>query len=113
MLFDADAIAEGLEPPQVKLGGKLYTGRILSAWEMAKYQVFIDELGKGEQIDPDVIEKWTHQLVEEMFGRKVLRKFRRLSPILQLKGVLSFMKAQVEATKTMHLGLEENAGQTK
>lgn len=37
-MFNADAYLESLEPPQVKLGGTLYKGRLLSIEEWAPFE---------------------------------------------------------------------------
>jgi hypothetical protein len=48
-MFDADARAEALELPQIKVGGKTYTGKLLSAPVAAK---LVDqfETMQGEEI---------------------------------------------------------------
>ena len=47
-MFDVDAKREALEPPMVKVGGEIFTGKILSAPQIEPF------LGRFEQADGEV-----------------------------------------------------------
>ncbi len=47
-MFDVDAKKEALEPPQVKVDGEIYTGRILSAPQIEPF------LGRFEEVEGEV-----------------------------------------------------------
>jgi hypothetical protein len=48
-MFDVDARAEALEPPQIKVGGKTYTGKLLSAPRVASLLGRFDAM-QGEEV---------------------------------------------------------------
>jgi len=41
--FDGDEVLEALEPPSLKLGGRVYTGRILSLFEFLPFEERLKE----------------------------------------------------------------------
>lgn len=64
-MFDADALAEALEKPAIKIGGEVFTGRLLSAQEVAPYQARFEQMADADGVPlGDVLD-----LLAEIYGK--------------------------------------------
>lgn len=112
MHFDADQYVSAMEPLTITIDGKEYEGRCLSALEMAsRYQRYYDKL----QTDTITVPDWkvfTARFINDTFGWRVWRKFKKLPEEAQVAAMTSFMRAQARKTERERerLGAEESDG---
>lgn len=113
-LLDADALAARFDPPTVRLGGRVYRGRILSIEEWDPFQVRIERIrlaeGDNNKLGQEDMVGLFREYGHTVFGRRrtlwerVLQiptdpteRLMRLPPSAMLETFLRFFSCQARA----------------
>jgi hypothetical protein len=64
--FDAEAYLAALEPPAFRAGTRLYTGRVLSVFEQAAFDVRFAQMANG-QLSPQETARVFREYIEALF----------------------------------------------
>ena len=122
-MFDADAFLETLKPPQIKLGGVTYTGRLLSIEEWLPFEsrlsAFKEVRENGNRIkDLEEMKKVLKQFCDLAFPSplwRIMNPFRKtiserivaLPPAALFKATRDFFECQRRALDTLRQVSEE------
>lgn len=124
--FDGDAFLAALQRPTLTLGGRTYTGRLLSLPEYLRFQDRLTGAGAGIQgnrvVDPRRFAALVRELTTAIYGRgrpwwavwrpTVAAQLARTPLAVQVEALLSFSRSQTERFVADAERLTKTAGTT-
>lgn len=119
-VFDADALAESMSPPAVRLGGRTLVGEVLSREQFMQFEKRMARLAAGEMEGPELGDFFRDYL-RAVFPRRwrFWRALPALDPVHRIlvhPAVIHIMKdffvCQAQSTRALSLVSPTTPGQT-